>query len=306
MDNLGIRWDTREAPISIVSSTVPEFSPYIERYGTGYLSYDFSKQDRDIFKTMAVARETAFGLALWDKVFLLPAVFPQTHDKAIEMSVAALQGAIAYRARMMTQLPEWTGDFQFSCELQTKQRADELRNELAEIDSSLYQYANLKGALCYQSNPLVEVISSILNRFFDIVIECDDKCIEDATLKDDEGEILAVFEIKGKTKNFARENVNQVDSHRERLNLPTDTPGLLIMNTIMSAKSLADKDRPPHPDIIAKAVTDNVLLIRTLDLLRYADCVERAIFSKGEFRETILSKAGWLKVENDTLEVVTE
>ena len=65
-------------------------------------------------------------------------------------------------------------------------------------------------------------------------------------------------------------------------------------------------DEAPHPDIIKKAVQDNVLLVRTLDLLRYADLVENERIAKDGFLTTILNESGWLKVEDGAATVVTE
>ena len=82
-------------------------------------------------------------------------------------------------------------------------------------------------------------------------------------------------------------------------------PGVLIMNTIMSAESLTDKDQHPHPDIVKKAAADNVLLIRTLDMLRCADLCQRGKLNKEDFRRAILTRAGWLKAADDGIEIIT-
>ena len=113
-------------------------------------------------------------------------------------------------------------------------------------------------------------------------------------------------EIKGGNRNFGREDINQVDSHRERLGLPAQTPGILIMNTLMTATSLAEKDLPPHPDIIKKAVADNVLMVRTLDLLRYADGVESGTLKKKDLLNTLLHESGWMRVAEGQVETVKE
>jgi hypothetical protein len=105
-------------------------------------------------------------------------------------------------------------------------------------------------------------------------------------------------------KNFSRQNINQVDSHRERLGLQLNTPGILVMNTHMDAESLAEKDEPPHPDIIKKAVTDNVLLVRTIDLLRFADGVDASIFKKEDLLAILMNQLGWLKVADRRYEVL--
>ncbi len=49
-----------------------------------------------------------------------------------------------------------------------------------------------------------------------------------------------------------------------------------------------------------------MLLVRTLDLLRYADLVESETIAKDEFRSTILSESGWLRVGNGAVTVVKE
>lgn len=134
----------------------------------------------------------------------------------------------------------------------------------------------------------------------------DDKLIEDASIRNPNGEIRAVIEIKGVKGSFKREHVNQVDSHRERLGVGPDTPGILLMNTYKDVNSLKNKDERPHPDIVRKAADDGVLLVRTLDLLRLADLVEKGLISGQQVLDWILSAAGWLKVENGTVEVLQE
>ena len=152
----------------------------------------------------------------------------------------------------------------------------------------------------------MRVVISLLESIFGLRVQSEERCIEDARVLDSEGKIIAVMEIKGVKRNFSRDDVNQVDSHRERLALPPDAPGLLIMNTMMGVKSLDEKNEPPHPDIIKKAVQDKVLLVRTLDLLRYADLVDSGTISEDESRTTILKEAGWLKVEDGAAMVVKE
>jgi hypothetical protein len=153
---------------------------------------------------------------------------------------------------------------------------------------------------------LVDVVINIFEKFFGISLEKEEKFIEDAILKDDDGNIKGVFEIKGVNRNFARKDINQVDSHRERLDLNPDTTGILVMNTLVNAKSLTEKDQPPHPDIIKKAIADNVLLVRTIDLLRFADGVEAGILKKEDFLAMLISRSGWLKVADSRCEVVEE
>ena len=204
----------------------------------------------------------------------------------------------------LAQMLTWAGEFVFAREKALQGELEQIQKKALAIEGQIERYAKYKGALCYQSEPLVKVVSDIMRELLGIVLTVDDKCIEDATLRDDLDNILGVFEIKGVKGNFTRGNVNQVDSHRERLEVPPNTPGILIMNTLMNSDSLEDKDQRPHPDIIKKAAADGVLLIRTLDLLRYASAVEDGSLTKEEFKRTILSESGWLNVENGTAKIV--
>jgi len=72
----------------------------------------------------------------------------------------------------------------------------------------------------------------------------------------------------------------------------------------MEVNSFAEKDQPPHPDIIKKAVSDSVLLIRTIDLLRYADGIEAGVFNKEDFIDILTSQSGWLKIADNECEVI--
>ena len=112
-----------------------------------------------------------------------------------------------------------------------------------------------------------------------------------------------MVEIKGVRGNFRRANVNQVDTHRERLDLNTETPGILIMNTFMEAKNLKEKDQRPHPDIVKKAARENVLILRTLDLIRLANLVEKGCVSKAEAENMFLKSAGWLRTDEHSVQV---
>jgi hypothetical protein len=303
---LGVAWGRRESPCSVVESLHPEFREYVTRFGTGYLELGYKREDSDWVKPICSASQNLYGVVVFGTVFFLPCTMPQTHEQTLEMARAAIAAVIAYRRRMSKELPEWTTEFAFAQESALRAQANDLHCQVVQIEGQIDSYILFKGALAYQSTPLVEVVDRLLRRFFDISPTIDDKCIEDATLQDGDGNILAVFEIKGVKGNFTRANVNQVDSHRERLKLPATVPGVLIMNTLMGANSLQEKDQAPHPDIIQKAVADRVLLIRTLDLLCYADGVERGVFKKEAFKQTLLGESGWLKVENDVAQVMIQ
>lgn len=301
--NLSLSWRSERAPHPALESAIPEFSRYISQYGTGYVGLDLSHVNSGHSTVVCGTGKAVYGAILYDKVFFLPCAHPQTHRQALEMASAAVAAVIAYRKRLSRELPAWIGQFSLSQEAILVGEAEGHRQQLRKLEAKIHGYTEFKAALCLQSDPLVEAVAKIMEHFFCLLLTIDDKKIEDATLRDDDNITLAVIEIKGINGNFDRSRVNQVDGHRERLGLPATIPGIAIINTLRAAKSLSEKDQRPHPDIIKKAVQDNVLLIRTLDLLRFADLVERGIKTKEDFKNILLNESGWLNVEGDNATV---
>jgi hypothetical protein len=302
-ESVGLIWDSMEKPFAAVESHIPEFKGYVSKFGTSYVTLLIESTRKEMFATICAGPRNCYGRVLLGKVFFLPCTQPQNHQQALQSAAAAVESVIAYRKRISKEMPEWTAEFVFSNESSLRTQAADFHKQIVQIEDQIDRYTSFKGVLCYQSDPLVEVVRNLLDHFFGISLTIDDKCIEDATIRDAQGAILAVVEVKGVKSNFVRNNVNQVDSHRERLGLESAVAGILIMNTLMGVKSLPEKDQPPHPDIIKKAVADHVLLVRTLDLLRYADAIERGHLTKEVFHKTILTESGWLKVEGETATV---
>ncbi len=300
---LGISWWSDTTPYPALESAIPEFSDYIGKYGAGYVYMEPPLGDPS--RTSIVCRdgETVYGMAINDQIFFLPCTGPSSSQQAAEMASAAVAAVIAYRKRVSRELPEWVDKFAFDNEERIRAKAEEHRTQLKALEREISAYRDFKAVLCLQSDPLVEAIRKIVDHFFDLRLTVDGKKIEDATLCDAEGKIQAVIEIKGINGNFDRKMVNQVDGHRERLGLPAEVPGIAIVNTFRSEESLGGKDQPPNSEIIQKASQDNVLLIRTLDLLRFADLVERGVKTKEDFRNVLLKEHGWLCVTSEGAEV---
>ncbi len=300
----GIGHSPLREPHPRLVSEVPEFKEYIQRHGTGYA--ELSVPETTPYKLTPICKQDGhhLGLALADKLFILPCTQPANELQVRDMVCEAVAAVIAYRKRVSRELPAWVGEFSFSQEAKLIGDADGLRRKLESLETKIAAYKNFKAVLCLQSDPLVEVVVEIFDKFFGLSLVGEDDKIEDKRLLDAEGKCIALFEIKGIKGNFDRPMVNQVDDHRERRGLLPTFPGIAIVNTFRSAGSLEEKDQPPNSEIIIKAVQDNVLLIRTLDLLRLADLTERGIKTGEDFKDILLRKTGWMKVEGDAVTVV--
>lgn len=292
----GIRLSSHEKVNPFVHPEFKEFSKYMSNYGSGYVKYEFDNNDEITY--LGTHDDAIYAYEYNRTLFVLPSPQTQTLQHRNAVVEEAIASVLAYRNRMNAELPSWVDEFSFSKELDLRSEADSLRIQLGSLEDRIAAYRSYKGSLSLQHDPLVPVVARIFKDFFAIELTLDDKCVEDASLVEN-GKTIAVIEIKGVRGNFSREHVNQVDSHRERQSLPNSTPGILIINSKAGAVSVAAKSERPHPDIIKKAQTDNVLMISTLDLLRYADCVERGVIARDSMREYLLTKNGWMTITDD-------
>jgi len=306
MADLQIDIRPRSASIGNAPCLVPEFLRYLERHGAASVECIPLAGSELRLTEICRGSQGATGFVVNDGLYVLPCHVPQTHDSALDMVDLVASCVVEYRQRISVELPAWLTEFRFTREATLLEKAAALRRDLEDLESGLSVYERYKRVLAAKSTPLVDEVVAMLSNVFGLTVRRDEKFIEDACLIASDGSIEAVLEIKGDGGSFKRADVGQVDGHRERLGLPATGPGLLIMNTCMKAASLPEKDKGPHADIIKKAVGDNVLMIRTLDLLRYADLIEQGKRSVEDFRRDILAKAGWLKVENGTVEIMKE
>lgn len=96
-----------------------------------------------------------------------------------------------------------------------------------------------------------------------------DNNIEDTLISSSSKEPIFVVEIKGVRGGLRREHVNQVDSHRERLGIPAEVPGLLILNDFMEIDGLEKREvKEFHSLQITHARNLNVRILRTTTLFR--------------------------------------
>lgn len=172
-----------------------------------------------------------------------------------------------------------------------------------DIESRIGELTRLKGVLCWRGDVLAEKVIEILAEL-GVPVEVDEKCIEDGRLVRTDGELYGVIEIKGVNGSIKRAMIAQVDGHRERQGLPPTAPGILIVNTRANAELLEGKEEDIHPDIVTKAVSDNVLLVRTIDLLRIYAHVMSGKLARQELHHHLDTSSGWLKATPSGIELV--
>ena len=88
--------------------------------------------------------------------------------------------------------------------------------------------------------------------------------------------------------------------------MPPEFPSLLIINTnLKNSVSLADKDQLVATEQIQHAFRNNVLLVRTLDLLNLVSLHMRGGLTSDAVIDLLTKSCGWLKV-GDAVEVLSD
>ncbi len=120
---------------------------------------------------------------------------------------------------------------------------------------------------------------------------------EDLALEDSDSRPWCLLEVKGTNKGIKREFINQADNHRERAGKGSDFPSLLIVNPLISkARAIDDKNREVAREQVDHAAKNNILVLRTLDLLNLLRRYMNEDISSDEVRKLFSSNAGWLEV----------
>ena len=145
-------------------------------------------------------------------------------------------------------------------------------------------------------NDLVNSVSLLLRETTDLEVDSKDDKKEDCRLRDKSGNVVALVEIKGINGNVKMSNVSQNFEHRERTTGCENLPAVLIANTFIgTARSEEEKDKAPGEEQIALAERHNVLILRTLDLLRMYNSVLLGQVRKEDVASLLLTKAGWIE-----------
>ena len=69
LQSFNISWDNYKTPVSHAESKIPEFQPYIERFGSAYVHYSMSSDRREHVKVICGDRNL-FAITFFDKLFL--------------------------------------------------------------------------------------------------------------------------------------------------------------------------------------------------------------------------------------------
>ena len=283
-----------------------EFARFLEIYGAAHTTFEDLNHNLDL-KTIATVTSQIAGMIIWNKLFFLPVMIPDnTQERVTEFFTLLADAVISTRNKLVFEIPEWVNKFVFDQEVALSKEKSKLVESIQEINVNLERYREFKGILIEGDEQLVRTVSTVLSEGFEIPVNSFDEYKEDIKILNEKEEPIVFCEVKGVNRGVKREHVNQADSHRERAGLPSSFPAILVMNThIKNTRSIDEKDKNVHKEQIIHARKNNVLILRTLDLLRLLKLKMEGEIDKNKVLDVLCSGGGWLKVSDDNWERVT-
>jgi len=283
-----------------------EFARFIEIYGAAHTTFKDFNHNLDL-KTIATVGSHIAGMIILNKFFFVPVMIPDnTEERVTEFFTLLADAIISTRNKLVFEIPEWANKFVFDQEVTLSKEKSKLIESIQEINGNMERYREFKRILIEGDEQLVRTVSTVLSDGFEIPVNSFDEYKEDIKILSEKEELIIFCEVKGVNRGVKREHVNQADSHRERAGLPSSFPAILVMNThIKNTRSIDEKDKDIPKEQIIHARKINVLILRTLDLLRLLKLKMDGEIDKNKVVDVLCSGGGWLKVSNDNWERIT-
>ena len=291
-----------------VQATQSEFEGFIKQFGIAKTVFQVRGNGELAHRVLAKVGQNIVGVEFQNKVFFLPFHSTRRDEQTILEVAGGLVRAVSdYRQKHSVPMPEWLDEFEFASE---ESLANDLRSaneKTAKLRSELQGWKEYKAILTTSGDILREKIIAILEKFFGLKVDPIDEGREDGKILDADLRILAIFEVKGIKVGVGRNQINQVDSHREGNGMLATTPGILFINNQMDVSGIKERvETIIAQEQIAHAVRNGVTIVRTIDLIFLMKHLEaKGVGARGaELLRLFNTGGGWLKAGPGRYELV--
>ncbi|MBL8075046.1 MAG: hypothetical protein JNL29_11810 [Nitrospira sp.] len=278
---------------------------FLERYGAASSYFKNYNNDLDC-RCIVECGGNMTGMVLHKRSYFLPTLVPDNRLEAIREYFGVLADSLVSSwTKLFQVLPEWTNAFQFDEEKHLHDERNTLAARMKCIDDRIECLKSYKSILALSHQELVNSTIKVFRDGLGIAVDPADELREDFKLLNSNKKPLLLCEVKSTNRGVAREHVNQADSHRERSGFDPRFPSLLIINTgVKKARSVAEKDEKIAREQIQHARRNNILIIRTLDLLFLLRQYLAKLISRDEVVKILTTNSGWLRVNQSKWWVV--
>lgn len=290
---------------TILNIKYDEFRAFLELYGAAN-TYFYHYIEEFEWRVIADVSGDVVAMIIDDLVYSIPSLIPDNREEVINRYFTLLaEGITSTQNKIHQDIPEGVDQFAFSEETDLISKRNDLESKILTIDGHIERLKNYKAILVLTGDELVSKVTNVFENGFSLSVDPVDELKEDIKLLDNDGKPFCLCEIKGTNKGVKRDHINQTDSHRNRSGYADTFPAILIINThIRSSRTILEKDQDVAEEQVKQAKKMRVLILRTLDLLKLLRLMFDKKINLEEIINIITKKHGWLKVNNDSCEII--
>ena len=220
LNSIGVRERHVHGGNPYLNLKADEFKEYFHDHGVGKTDFAMPLKKEGFREIIVSADRKIYAFEYLNTIFFFPFVpSPSTRESpstVVEMLNKLVRAIEDYRLRHKIALPDWLDEVKFFEENVLLDELKNLQSRKSEVEAKLATLRRYKGILTSTGETLKELVLNILTDFFGLRASGIEGFIEDISVNDDDGNLMALCEIKGKKGGVKREHINQVDSERER------------------------------------------------------------------------------------------
>ena len=282
-----------------------EFEPYMSHYGRPTTVFELPQDLPTERHAIAWLGNGVVGMEIDAQLFFLP--FESTR-RTLEVAthiLTSLTPAInQYRRDRIIAVPDWVDEFHFKPEEPLYLEINDLLGKLNRLESELASLKDYKAILAssgiYLRNKLVALFESV----FDLKVQCIDREERFLVVKDDDSPV-ALVESEGIQGGVQAASIERLARARRQHGLRDLFPAALLINNDMAVTNVGERSATSiGSDVLQAAVQQNVLIMRTIDLLFLLNHLEKSPNKKGRMLHLLTSGSGWLKASTGSYDVI--
>jgi len=284
-----------------VRTEAREFDLYLHEYGSPRTVYELPHLQPIEREVIAELDGRVVGVEFDRQLFFLPF---QTNNKnwptALSVAKMVASAIVSYRRNRISDIPDWVDELRFKSEEDLHVEINSLLEQVNRLESQVRSWKDYKGILTTSGSQLRNRIVAILESVFDCHVEVTaDR--QSAMVTDHDHRPILIFQSYSTDKDIERSFIDQIHVQRESQGLPKSLRAVLFVNSDMASSDIRSRtEKGVADDVVRYATEQNVLIIRTIDLLFLMRQLERDSERKKRLMQLFLSPGGWLKADQES------
>jgi len=282
-----------------------EFELYMRYYGRPTTVFELPQDLPTERHAIAWLGNGVVGMEIDAQLFFLPFESSRRTLEVATHILTLLTAAInQYRRDRIIAVPDWVDEFHFKSEEPLYLEINDLLGKLNRLESELASLKDYKAILAssgiYLRNKLVALFESV----FGLKVQCMDREERLLVVKDDDSP-LALVESEGIQGPVQMASIERLARARKQHGLSDSFPAVLLINNDMAITNIGERSATTiAPGILENAVRQNVLVMRSIDLLFLLNHLEKSPNKKRRMLDLLTSGGGWLKASTGSYDVI--